>query len=68
MPTADLDRTPGDHVDLAMNCLLWAGLDLHRALTRLDTHDTDAARRIRAAMDRIDETMDELRQAVLRRE
>jgi len=56
-----------DHVDLAMNCLLWAGLDLHRALAGLDAHDA-AARRIRTAMGRIDETIDELRHAVLPRD
>jgi len=68
MPTTDLDHTLGDHVDLAMNRLLWAGLDLHRAMARLDTRDADAVRRIRAAMGRIDETIDELRHAVLPRD
>jgi hypothetical protein len=60
---------PGDkdHVAVAMDHLLAAGLDLNRVLARLDAHDA-AAGRIRAALGRIDKTVDELRHAALLRE
>jgi hypothetical protein len=60
---------PGDkdHVAVAMDHLLAAGLDLNRVLARLDVHDA-AAERIRAAIGRIDKTVGELRHAALLRE
>jgi hypothetical protein len=57
---------PDGLIDLAVNRLLHVGLDLNQALTLVGgRHDTAAGRRIRTAMGRIDDTIDELRHAVM---
>jgi hypothetical protein len=60
------DLAPHGVVDLAVNRLFRVGLDLHRALVLVGPHhDPQAGHRIRAAIGRIDETIDELRLAVM---
>ncbi len=66
MPTAE--RTHHEIADRTVNRLMRIGLDLHRALSLVGTHERAAGQRIRIAMSRIDETIDELRHTVIRRE
>lgn len=57
---------PDGLADLAVSRLHRIGLDLNQALTLVEgRHDTGAGQRLRTAMDRIDETIDELRHAVM---
>ncbi|HEY0453742.1 hypothetical protein [Actinophytocola sp.] len=70
MSTTDAEyRELGPHevVDLAVNRLFRVGLDLHRALATVGApqHDEVAGQRIRAAIGRIDDTIGELRLAVM---
>ncbi|MPZ80906.1 MAG: hypothetical protein GEV28_11115 [Actinophytocola sp.] len=64
MSTTDTDNRV---VDLAVNRLFRIGLDLHGALALVDPQSPDqvAGQRIRAAIARIDETIGELRLAVM---
>lgn len=69
MPTADTqhqDAAPLGVVDLVVNRLFRVGLDLHRALALVGPqHDPQAGQRIRMAMGRVDETIDEVRHAIM---
>jgi hypothetical protein len=57
---------PDGLADLAVNRLHQIGLDLNQALTLVGApHDTAARQHICAAMGRIDDTIDELRHAVM---
>ncbi|MGH3876326.1 MAG: hypothetical protein ACRDSK_04725 [Actinophytocola sp.] len=69
MSTFDADlREPAPHgvVDLAVNRLFQVGLDLHQALAQVHPqHNAQAGQRIRTAIGRVDETIDELRHAAM---
>ena len=64
---ADLrDAAPDGVVDLAVNRLFQVGLDLHQALAQVNPqHHAQAGQRIRTAIGRVNETIDELRHAVM---
>lgn len=69
MPTSDVEYRelrPHRIVDLVVNRLFQVGLDLHQALALAGSqHDPQARQRIRVAIDRIDETIDDVRHAVM---
>ena len=68
MSTSDADHPmPAPWVaDLAVNRLLRVGLDLHRALDLVGRRrDPQAGHRIQVALGRIDDTIDDLRRAVM---
>ncbi len=60
------DAAPYRLVDRAVNQLFRAGLDLHRARARAQ-HVPRRRQRIGAAIGRIDETINELRHAIMPR-
>jgi len=71
MSTLDADGDGGETapdgvVDLAVNRLFQVGLDLHQALAQVhQQHHTQAGQRIRTAIGRVDETIDELRHVAM---
>jgi hypothetical protein len=65
MSTSD-DRTSLGVVDQAVNRLFRVGLDLHRALELAGSRDDSlAGHRIRSAIGRVDETIADLRHAIM---
>ena len=69
MSTSDADfreAAPHGVVDLAVNRLFQVGLDLHQALAQVHPqHHAQAGHRIRTAIGRVNETIDELRHAAI---
>ncbi|HEY7594209.1 MAG TPA: hypothetical protein VH969_13735 [Actinophytocola sp.] len=67
IPDADHRNIPPHGLaDLAVNRLLRIGLDLNQALAFVGSqHGSPAGQRIRVALGRIDETIDELRLAIM---
>lgn len=69
MPTADpqyRDVAPLGVVDLVVRRLFRVGLDLNQALALVDPHDDpQAGQRIRTAIGRVDDTIDEVRHAIM---
>jgi len=69
MSTSDAEHptnAPYGVVDQAVNRLFRVGLDLHRALDLVgNREDPQAGQRIRMAIGRVDETIDDLRHAIM---